>query len=245
MTDPADKIAEARRTGTLTDAPSLLTIEAAYALQDRVATRLGATAGWKIGATNAAGQAFLGITEPIRGHILKSGVYHHPACVPITGSRSAEAEPEILFQLQSDPYATSDPVDAIGAVHVGIEINRPSYADAFAHGIGPILADNAAHVAIVTGPQIAIARLETPAKLGVDLYRNGLAAGSGDAATVLGNPFAALRWLATHLKGTERRLRMGDWVATGGMCRACPLESGDTVVADFGILGRVSVTRPL
>lgn len=230
----AERIAAARRTGgELPDAPTL-TLEEGYAVQRLVAARLGEAAGWKVGATSAGAQAFLGVGEPIRGRVLGGGLIRSGDAPPIPGDRPAEAEPEILFRLGRDPEG--DPAEAVASVHLGLEINRPSRADALALGAGFIVADNAAHAALVIGPEIPMAALDRPGQVRVRLIRNGETAGEGDAAAVLGHPLEALRWLA---RATP--LRAGDWIATGAMARSCPFARGDRVRADFGPLGAVDV----
>lgn len=230
-------IVEARRSGAaLADAPPALTLERGYAVQALVAATLGEIAGWKVGATNAGGQRFLRVAEPICGRVLAAGVIASGATAALPGDRDAEAEPEILFRLARAP--DGDPVAAIGAVHLGLEVNRPSRDDALALGAGFIVADNAAHAALVVGPGIPLAALDRPEAVRVRLLLNGEPQHDGDASAVLGHPLKSLRWLAAN-----RPLRAGDWIATGAITRACRLAIGDEVSADFGALGRVSVRR--
>ena len=226
MNSLADRIVAARLAGTeLGDAPRL-SLDEGYAVQDAVAAGLGALAGWKIGATNAGGQRFLGVTGPIFGRVPQSGLRQSGERVALGGERPAEAEPEILFRLGAD--------GTVAATHLGIEINRPSRADVFELGVGFIVADNAAHAALVIGPAIPLAALDMQETVTVSLIRDGETVSTGDAAAVLGHPLRALEALSR-----EHPLREGDWIATGAMARACPFAPGDTVVADFGALGRV------
>lgn len=228
MTDLAALIADARRTGAELAEPARPTLDEGYQVQAAVVARLGAPAGWKIGATNAAGQRFLGVDGPIFGRVLASGVIRSGEAANLPGDRAAEAEPEILFRL--------GPGGAIAAAHLGIELNRPSRADAFELGAGFIVADNAAHAGLVIGPELPLAALADAAALRIALSRNGETMAEGDASAVLGHPANALAALAA-----ARPLAEGDWIATGAMTRACPFGLGDAVVADFGAFGRVEV----
>jgi 2-keto-4-pentenoate hydratase len=236
-----EEIAEARRRGGLLADARSVTLEEGYALAEEVAARLGEVVGWKVGATSAGAQAFLQVAEPIYGRVFAGGVMASGA-VAAPGERAAEAEPEIVFELTRDPDP-ADPAAAIGRALVGLEVVRPSRDDAFALGAGFIVADNAAHVGLVLGPELPPGALNEPAGLRVALERNGEAAGKGDAAAVLGDPVQALAWLVRKRAGTERPVRAGDLVATGAMCRAAPLAIGDRVVADFGRWGRVEAAR--
>lgn len=219
MTDFAERLIAARRTGALVSGPiPPLSIDAGYACAANLWRALGTPAGWKIGATNARGQAFLGIDTPIRGRIFSAGLFASGA-VAVPGDRLCEVEPEILIRIGAG--------DSIAAVHIGLEIVRSSSATPFDHGVGFILADNAAHVALVIGPPIDPALLATPDEIAVTFGPH-----RGTAAAVLGDPRAALDWLAA-----VERLAQGDWVATGAMTPAQPLTG--EVVGDFGTLGCV------
>jgi 2-keto-4-pentenoate hydratase len=59
-----------------------------------------------------------------------------------------------------------------------------------------------------------------------------VATGTADAA--MGDPWAALRWLAGQLAAQGERLQHGDIVITGGLTRAFALEPGTSVVAQVG-----------
>lgn len=226
MDDLAARIAAARRTGAELAAPARLDLGEGYRVQAEVAAALGPAAGWKIGATSAGAQAFLGVDGPIFGRVIAAGLHEAGEKARLPGARSAEAEPEVLLRI--------GPGGVIGAVHLGLEINRPSRADAFDLGAGFIVADNAAHAGLVIGPALSRAVLDDPAALRVALIRNGAPASEGDAAAVMGSPVHALAALAA-----ARPLAPGDWIATGAMARACPFAPGDTVEADFGAYGRV------
>ena len=65
----------------------------------------------------------------------------------------------------------------------------------------------------------------------------------GIGANVLGDPRIALTWLANELSRHGATLRAGQYVTTG-TC-AVPLElrpTGESITADYGALGRITVT---
>ena len=229
MTGFVEAIIEARGHGRLVFEVPPLTLASGYAVAALVWRKLGTPVGWKIGATNAGGQQFLGIDTPICGRIFEAGLFQ-AGDVAVVGDRVAEVEPEILLRIGKD--------GAVVAAYLGLEVVRSSHDKAFEKGVGFIIADNSAHVAIVIGPEIPLSALDHPSDIGVKLVHNGAEAGAGDASMVLGNPLNALNWL----RETQSVLP-GDWIATGAMTRACPFATGDTVVADFDILGRLPATR--
>jgi 2-keto-4-pentenoate hydratase len=63
----------------------------------------------------------------------------------------------------------------------------------------------------------------------------------GHGKNVLGDPRVALAWLANELRGLGITLRAGEVVTTGTCRPPLPIQSGDRMEADFGVLGKVSV----
>ena len=63
----------------------------------------------------------------------------------------------------------------------------------------------------------------------------------GLGANVLGDPRAALTWLVNELSGLGIVIAAGQVVTTGTCATPLPVAAGDTVTADFGALGRVSL----
>lgn len=238
----AAALAEARRTGASVADPAPLTLEEGYRVAALLAPSLGTVAGWKVGATSAGAQAFLGIVEPIYGRVFAHGLWPNGARVAPPGERDAEAEPEILVRLARTPGETIGR-DDIAAVHVGVEVNRPSRDDALELGAPFIVADNAAHCGLVIGPEIDMAALAAPADIRVRLMRGEALHASGDAAAVLGDPLEAARWLVRTRLSSDRPVRAGDWIATGAMARSARLAVGDRLVADFGGFGEVELSR--
>ena len=68
---------------------------------------------------------------------------------------------------------------------------------------------------------------------------NGKLAREGKGANVLGDPRAALAWIANELSSTGDTLRAGQVVTTGTCMIPVEIAHGDHVVADFGAIGRV------
>jgi 2-keto-4-pentenoate hydratase len=70
---------------------------------------------------------------------------------------------------------------------------------------------------------------------------NGQVVGEGDGGDVLGHPLDAVLWLARALLMRGRELDAGDTVTTGTCTGILQVLPGQTLEADFGALGQVSV----
>jgi 2-keto-4-pentenoate hydratase len=73
------------------------------------------------------------------------------------------------------------------------------------------------------------------------ISRNGETVATGAGAAALGNPVAAVAWLANTLAPHGVTLEAGRFVMTGSLHAAFDVAAGDTVRADFDRLGSVSV----
>jgi len=99
----------------LPDGCVLQTREEAFAIQQRVAVRMGPVAGFKAGVDRAS---------PVFASVLHAS----PARVPAASMRMFGVEMEFGFSFVRDlpprsaPYSESEVVDAVGAVHAAIEI---------------------------------------------------------------------------------------------------------------------------
>jgi 2-oxo-3-hexenedioate decarboxylase/2-keto-4-pentenoate hydratase len=205
---------------TVADPPAPIALATGYRLAKAQARVLGTPAGWKIGATSASAMEFLGVNEPIMGRLYAERVWHDGDRADLKGDRPAEAEPEIAFLLAKSLRAGEDTLDAVGEARAAAEIVRPSHDEPFRLGAGFIVADNAAGLGALIGPPIPLDAMAQPEAIEIALATSGGArcAGTGDA--VLGDPTAALSWLATQLG----EIPAGSWVLSGAMARAIPLE---------------------
>jgi 2-keto-4-pentenoate hydratase len=67
-----------------------------------------------------------------------------------------------------------------------------------------------------------------------------VATGAGRAA--LGDPRLALHWLVNEVARYAEGIKAGDIVTTGTCVVPVPIEVGDHVIADYGTLGRMSIS---
>jgi 2-oxo-3-hexenedioate decarboxylase/2-keto-4-pentenoate hydratase len=224
-------------------------VDAGYFVQDRLIARLGhPPCGWKIGCTSGPVQAFLGIPHPIGGRLLAPLVARSPGRFPAGTFVRPCVEGEFAFVLATDLGAggaryTRESVAAhVFALVPAIEIVDSRYADWRSQGGPALIADNSAHRALVFGQAVRDWQGVDLAAREVVMRIDGVEAGRGRGADVLGHPLEALAWLANDRLARGDVLRAGSIISTGTCTGAPPIAPGQGAVADFGPLGTVVFT---
>lgn len=219
-----------------------------YAIQAEIERASAAPLfGWKIAATSEAGQKHINVPGPMAGRILTETLIENGGTAPMAGNEMRVAEPEFAFRMARDlpprpaPYTVSEVLDAVDTLHPAIEIPDSRFADFVSAGEAQIIADNAcAHLFVLGEPTSADWRArDLVEERPVITLRGQRHVGHG--RNVLGDPRAALAWLANELSGLNLILRAGQVVTTGTCHPPLPIQSGDRMEADFGVLGKVSV----
>lgn len=208
----------------LTESSPDLTIEQAYVLQRELEQAMigrgERVVDFKVGFTTAALQERHGLTEPVLGFLLGSGVFGGGDAVPITRFVALGVEVEVAFLIKSD---LAGPGVTPAAALLAVEGVMPSF-------------------------ELIDFRL-SGAPRGVDViadgvYANaeqdGLIVATQTAAEVMGNPLVSLAWAANCLGRQGRGLRRGDVVLTGSISKVLRPSAGRSVRASFTRLGSVS-----
>jgi 2-keto-4-pentenoate hydratase len=156
------------------------------------------------------------------------------------------AEAEFAFRMGRDlppsatPYSVPDVLDAVASLHPAIEIPDSRYDDYTLVGAPQLIADNAcAHYFVLGRAAPADWRAFDLAAHQV-VAHVGSHVREGVGANVLGDPRLALAWLVNELSGTGITLRAGEVVTTGTCIVPPPIDAGDRIEMDFGVLGRVA-----
>lgn len=223
-----------------------LTLEQAYGLQRQVEQSLvgrgDRVVGYKVGFTTAALQERHGLTEPVLGFILGSGVYGSGDAVPLSRFIAIGVEVEVAFLLKSD---LAGPGVTIASALLAVEGAMPSFEliDFRLSGTprGPdVVADGVYTNAIVLGrPLIPVTGIDLALE-GVVFEQDGQIVATQTAAEVLGNPLVSLAWAANTLGRMGRGLRAGEVVLTGSISKVLRPTAGQSVRASFTRLGSVA-----
>ena len=155
-------------------------------------------------------------------------------------------EPEFAFRLGHDlapraaPYSPAEVKDAIGTVHLAVEVLGCRYDDADQASAAELLADGLWHQTLVIGP--AIAGLEDEPAFTLTLAVAGQAERTLDAHHPDNDARRPLYWLAEFLRQQGLGLLAGQVVITGSLAGAIELPFGDATVLRYGALGELALT---
>jgi 2-keto-4-pentenoate hydratase len=210
---------------------------AAYAVQEEVIRRLGATVGgWKVGAANPT-------APPIAAPLFADLIMPSPATFAAAADDFRAVEAELALSLARDlparatPYGEDEAWDAVAAVHVAIELLGTRYADRARMSAPALLADNQNNGGFTYGPPVAGGRaidfLGASAALLVDGSEAKRAVGGNPA----GHPRRLIAWLANHAASRGRPLRKGQIVTTGSHTGITIAPLGARIEARFAGLG--------
>lgn len=239
---------EQRRIEALPDSLRPRSLAEGYAIQDAmVASAAQPVGGWKIAATSKAGQAHIGVTEPLAGRLFQNFILADGARLPAASLHMKVMEAEFAFRMarhlppRAAAYELPEVCDAVAALHLAIEVPDARF-ERFAE-IGPaqIAADDAFASWFLLGKQVPDWRgLDLPVQPARAVI-NGRVAAEGVGANALGDPRIALAWLANHLARRGIGLKAGDIVTTGTCITPPTIAPGDAVAAEFAGLGQVTV----
>ncbi len=224
-------------------------VQAAYAVQQRLtAARIASGArivGRKIGLTSAAVQAQLGVDQPDFGVLFDDMEHHGGDTVPGGSVLQPRAEAEIAFVLGED-LADGD----LGLARVRAAVDHAvaaveicgSRIAGWDISFGDTVADNASSGAYVLGPERVRLDAFEPREAAMTMTIDGETVSTGTGAACLGDPLAALAWLAGRARELGDPLRAGQVVLSGALGPMRPLARGQRVRATITGLGAVSFT---
>jgi 2-keto-4-pentenoate hydratase len=221
-------------------------IDVAYRVQQRVINarvRAGASVvGRKIGLTSQAVQRQVGVDQPDFGVLLDDMRFADGDVIPYSLLLQPRAEVEVAFVLAADLDGDLAP-DAVRAAvahaHAAIEV-VDSRVQGWDIAITDTVADNASSGVFVLGAaEVGLAGFE-PRDVTMTLVRDGEEVSSGTGAACLGDPLAALAWLAGTAARYGAPLRAGDVVLSGALGPLVPVAPGDVLTATISSLGTVT-----
>ena len=230
-------------------------IDAAYRVQQHIVRhRIDGGArriGRKIGLTSAVVREQVGVTEPDFGVLLDDMRFPDGGVIPASRLLQPRVEAEIAFVLAADidPAQPADVPITVDQTRAAIDYAAAALeiVDSRIHNwdltITDTVADNASSGVFVLGDRALPIALIEPAHITMTMGTgDDSRASTGRGADSLGDPLAALAWLATTARRLGDPLRAGEVILSGALGPLVHPAPGSTVTAEFTELGSVSVT---
>ncbi|MBC8752830.1 MULTISPECIES: 2-keto-4-pentenoate hydratase [Paraburkholderia] len=221
-------------------------LDEGFAIQQQVGDQLGWKAGaWKC-ALPAAGKV---IAAPIYDAVIHRGAQCRIRAMP--GQSWVRAEPELAYLLARDlpprreAYGEAEVLDALGNVHLALELLGSRYAHPESLTFPELLADGLFNAGLVIGPRVQLREGATPADLPVE-FTVSLARAGQDTVSFAGrhpdrSVLAPIVWLANFLRVRGLGLHAGQAVITGSYAGVLELPIGCALRIGFGDLGTLPV----
>lgn len=207
--------------------------------------------GWKIGLTSKAMQYALNINIPDSGVLFDDMVFEDGSTVPANRFIQPRIEAEIAFvmkkPLKGPNVTVFDVLNATDYVTPALEILdtrivRVDPETKKPRNVFDTISDNAANAGIVTGGRAVRPDDIDMRWMGAIVTRNGEVEETGLGAGVLNQPARGIAWLANRLaQYGDEGIEAGQVVLAGSFIRPIEARHGDTIFADFGPYGSVSV----
>jgi 2-keto-4-pentenoate hydratase len=248
----ADALAAAERDRSPIEAPTAtwpeMTVAEAYRVQQiNISRRLEGGArvvGHKVGLTAKAMQEMLGVSEPDYGVLLDDMVFDDPATLQADDFCYPRVEIELAYVIGQDltgpGVGIADVLAATDHVVPALEVIDSRVRD-WKITLTDTVADNASSARVVRGRTPLAVKDLGDAERAATLYLNGAAADHGRTTAVMGDPAAAVAWLANKLGELGSSLRAGDLVMPGSCTRAVDVNAGDEVRGEVDGIGSATV----
>ncbi|MCG7632925.1 fumarylacetoacetate hydrolase family protein [Gordonia McavH-238-E] len=224
-------------------------IDAAYAVQrlqvDRWVEAGRSIVGRKIGLTSPAVQQQLGVDRPDLGMLIDGMGHESGAILDAARFLQPKAEAEVAFVLGrdlADGVLDADQIrSAIDYAVAALEICDSRIAN-WDITFGDTVADNASAGAYVLGAErLSLDRFE-PREVDMVMTVDGVEVSTGHGSACLGDPLAAVRWLATQSRDLGAPLRAGQVILSGALGPMAAVPPGSTVKARISGFDPVTAT---
>jgi 2-keto-4-pentenoate hydratase len=246
----AERLVRACRSGSLVEADltGLADLDEAEKLRDAVVRGLGwAQIGYALVGTHPATARVLHLSTPVVAPLLRETILEDGSNFRLPrGSLGASVGLTFLLG-RSFPFSDEEPLTSVNAARACLGCRIDLHLLGRRTAVPALLdertatADVGLDVAHVAGPWIegwAAADLgATEASLAID----GNVVARGHGRDVMGDPFAAVAWLARRLDDQGSGLSAGDLVTVGNCTGLAQVLTGQTLLARFGDLSSVSL----
>ena len=232
----------------LTEGDPELGVDDGYAIQQELVSLLIAqgevASGYKLGLTSLPMQKLLGVDQPDFSPIFSSTIYPDGATLSMENFIAPRVEAEIAVVLKeglAGPHCTPTQVyQATAGLLAAIEIVDSRIID-WQIKIADTIADLASNGAIALSSNLIPIDSFDSRLVGMVFTKNGHVIATGAGAAALGDPLAAVAWLANTLAPLGVTLPVGSVIMTGALHAMVPMAPGDIFRAEFAHLGPITL----
>ncbi len=205
--------------------------------------------GWKIAASNKAGQEHIGAQSPLAGVLLEEKKNNYNETINLLPNQMLVAEVEFIFKMKHDldfnkfNYSEQDTLLIIESLYAGIELPDSRFLNYTKVGEANLIADNACAHQFILGPKLSDDwRNRNIKDQKVLISVNDEISEYGLGENVLGSPILALKWLLNEFLEFKIPLKKDHFVSTGTVTKPIPIKKGDIVKADYSDLGNFQIS---
>ena len=200
--------------------------------------------GFKIGASAQRMQALLGLSGPVAGFMAAGDIHPSGAALPFAQFGRPGVECELAVRLARDlppePCTPETAREAVAELMAAIEIVDNRYGDLQKLGAPTLIADQVYHAAAVLGAKVDAWPDLEPKTLAGRIEVDGELRGEGLGSELLGDPLAALAWLAgSTVAAAFGGLRAGQVMMLGSVTPPIWLDRPCSVRVSFAGLSPV------
>ncbi|NOR52433.1 MAG: hypothetical protein GQ470_07430 [Gammaproteobacteria bacterium] len=199
--------------------------------------------GWKIGFNMAADQQRLGLPAAMVGFLSSERHLTSGQSYRASPHSTLLIEPEVALLIGNDlpAGATAEQANAaIEAYAAALElIDTTRSVD---DDIEEILAGNMFHQGVVLAEQRILPSVYSREQLSLSLSINNREVRALEQQRVPEKFSTIIITVANTLAAHGEQLQKGDWIITGAAARPVPVQVGDKITLDMGLLGETSLT---
>lgn len=195
-------------------------------------------AGFKIGATARRMQEYLGLPGPAAGFMAEADLHGSGSTLAFAPFLNPGVECELAVVLAQDlpqgPCSAEQAAAAVGELMPAIEVVENRYGPLDALGTPTLVADQVFHAGAIIGEPYPDWRAVDLCTLAGSLSVDGQVRGTGVGGDLLGDPMAALAWLAASEEAAAfGGLRAGQVVMLGSIVPPVWLDGPATIDVRF------------
>lgn len=206
----------------LSDDRKSFDLSAAYAGLKQVSADQGYKwSGWKLGGTNFGTQAAFNVQKLYFGPLHETEIFDQPTVAPKLPLCQVQGEVEIALRVNADKTGYD-------AWCVALEMPASAVENLPGAGVEALIADRCGAGALLLGPAYDGELPDLSAAV-FRIVQDGQTLSESGIETLVGTPASILSDFIGELALHGYDLNAGDWVATGGITKCCPLDLGAVV----------------